>query len=88
MRNKEIIVSKIEALGYELGCYNDGVERISKKELAKVLEALEQEHTDIIISIRKKQYVVEVATVDNEKDLNIRTLDDYVSEFGDGILEE
>lgn len=86
--NKDIIENKVKKLGYEIGCYNEDIDKISSKELKNVLDALEQEHTDIRIKVRKKEFVVEIATVDNEKDLNMKTLEEYISLYGDEILED
>lgn len=86
--NKDIIEDKVKKLGYKIGCYDDNIDKISKKELKKILDALEEEYTDIRIKVRKKEFVVEIATVDNEKDFNMKTLEEYIYLYGDEILED
>lgn len=89
MSNRELIAKKITTLDNEckIGCYNKLMENLSQKELNKVLEGLEfYDHTDIRVNIRNKEYVVEIATVDKEKDFNLLTLQAYINRYGDEIL--
>jgi hypothetical protein len=83
MSNKELIQNKIKSFNYVLGCYNPHIDKLSKKELNKVLESIECEHTDIHITLNRKKYVVEVKTVDNEKDLDILSYDEYIDRYGE-----
>ena len=42
--NKDIIEDKVKKLGYKIGCYDDNIDKISKKELKNVLDALEDQN--------------------------------------------
>ncbi|NLL69711.1 MAG: hypothetical protein GX238_01115 [Epulopiscium sp.] len=83
MDNKKLIENKVKSLGYLIGCYNSEMEKVSKEELEKVLEALDfADHTDVSIFINKKEYIVEIATVDDEIDFNIMSKQEYASTYG------
>lgn len=88
LTNKEIIEKKVKELDYKLGCYNNMIDKLSKKELKKVIEDLDQERTDVKVKINRKPYVVEITTMDNDKDLSILSVEEYVDRYGDEILEE
>lgn len=49
MSNRDKIEQAVTALGYEIGCYNKLMDKLSKVALKKVLAELEQEYTDIYI---------------------------------------
>jgi len=85
MKNKELIEMKLKTLerGLILGCYNQKIEELSKTELVKVLDNLSEEWTDVDVTIGKKEYIVEIATVDNERDFDILTKAEYISRYGD-----
>lgn len=77
------IENRIKQLGYELGCYSKQLDKIlTKKALNQVLSRLEEEYTDVFIRIRRKLYIVSIATVDNEKDISIYSDTEYFSRFG------
>lgn len=77
------IENKIKELGYELGCYSKDLDKIlTKKALDRVLSALDEDYTDLYLRIRRKLYIVSIATVDNEKDVNLYTASAYFSRFG------
>ena len=95
LRNKSKIIDSIKKLSeragcsYTLGCYNEDIEKVSLKELPRIIDALDYDASDVIVSIRRKIYVVEIFTLDNEIDLSIQDLDSYISQYGDnGILEK
>lgn len=79
MINKQKISEHIEGLGwgYTLGCYNEKIDQLKPASLKKVLEAVEEECTDIKVTLNGMPHIVEVATVDSERDLNIMTLKEY-----------
>lgn len=80
---KKEIINKIEDLGYKLGSYDECISSIiTKKALKTILENLEQEYTDLFITIRKKLYVISISTVDNEKDILIYRDIEYFRQFG------
>lgn len=82
MTNKELLECELKRLGLELGCYNDKINRINKSEVKKILNNIEEEHTDIKIKFMKKDYVIEIKTVDKEKDLDMLSLEEYNSLYG------
>lgn len=82
MSNRDKIEQAVTALGYEIGCYNKLMDKLSKVALKKVLAELEQEYTDIYINIDRKLHIVEIATVDNEKDFTVRSAIEYFSNYG------
>lgn len=84
MTNKEILQKKINNLegNFTLGCYNKDIEKLSKIELMKVINNIDQEYTDVDIRIKRKDYVIEITTVDHEKDFNILTREEYIKRYG------
>lgn len=77
------IENKINELGYEVGCYDKELDKVlTKKALGRVLNALDEEYTDLYLRIRRKLYIVSISTVDNEKDVNLYTASQYFSRFG------
>lgn len=83
MANRDKIESKINKLGYKIGVYHDRIDRLSSKELKKVLDAVEEDYTDVDVKVRGKDFVVEVATVDSEKDIMILSKPEYIRRYGD-----
>ena len=68
----------IQDLGFTLGSYNDILNDASTRTVNKIVkEYLWQEYTDVKITIKGEKYMLEICTVDNEKDLNILTLEEY-----------
>lgn len=84
MKNiKETITKKVEELGCVLGCYDVNLDKVlTVSALNKVLENLDQEYTDVFLTIRNKLYIVEIATVDNEKDLKLFDGISYFNQYG------
>ena len=64
------------------------IEKISKKELKKVIDFICGDSTDVDIYIRKKLYIVEISMCDNEIDFNLLTQEEYISRYGDERWEE
>ncbi|WP_333728362.1 hypothetical protein [Bacillus paranthracis] len=83
-QNRELIEKKIETMdGYfQLSCYDSLIENLSIEELNKVLESLEEECTDVAVVMDNKTYVVEIKTVDDEKDLHVLSADEYKCRYG------
>lgn len=80
---KEEIVKKINELGFKVGTYDKDIsEIITKKALKTILENLQEEYTDVYITIRKKLYIVSISTVDSEKDILIYKDIEYFRQFG------
>lgn len=80
--NRDLVVKRVEELGFTLGCYTSNIDKVSKKELNKVIKALDEDYTDINIQIRGKKYVVEICTVDREKDLILLSQEEYIDRYG------
>lgn len=80
--NKDLVIKKIEELGFTLGCYTSTIDKVSKKELNKVIKALCEDYTDVSIQIRGKKYVLEICTVDGEKDLILLSQEEYINRYG------
>lgn len=89
LRNKLKIQRALEKYNYRIGCYDEDIEKVSLKELTRIIDVLDYDATDVIVSIRRKKYVVEIFTVDKEVDLSIQTLDNYINQYGNnGIMEK
>lgn len=84
--NKQTIQECLQGK-YAIGCYDNDIEMLSKKELKKVLDNIFEEATDIIVKVRNKVYVVELTTVDEEKDFNLLTKAEYISRYGSEKFE-
>lgn len=87
-RNKNKIEKALEKFNYKIGCYDKNIEKISLKELPRVIDALDYDASDVIVSIRGAIYIVEIFTVDNEVDLSIISFDNYLSQYGNNGIEE
>ena len=83
MTNKETLKQELAKLGYEMGCYNKDLEQLTKANLKKVIAELNEESTDIELINKKVMYIVTIDTVDNEKDITIKSVSAYENQFGD-----
>lgn len=81
MQNQEVIKSKLIELGYKVGCMNN-LDMIPKSKLNTVIESLDYEYTDLFLTNRSKLLVVEISTVDNEKDITVMDATEYFSQYG------
>ena len=52
------------------------------------LAVVDEEHTDVKVSINRKPYVVEIATVDNEKDFSVLSKAEYINRYGSEFFED
>ena len=86
--NRKIIEQKLNEMNFEIGCYDATIDKISKVELQKIIDSLHHEWTDVDIKIRGREYVIEICTVDNEKDLNVITKEEYILRYGDERYNE
>ena len=92
--NKELIVERIENLvketgvKFSLGCWDKNIEKVSKKELKKVVNSIYGDSTDVDIYIRKKLYVLQISVVDYEIDFNLLTKEEYISCYGSERWED
>ena len=78
MKKRDYIESKIAPL--TLGCYDTCIEKLSTKQIDRVLDELD--YGDIVVYLNRKKHVVEKAVVDNELDLNLITAWGYESKYG------
>lgn len=83
MRNKKIILKKVKELGFELGCWDNDMEKLSLKELKKVTDNATEDYTDVHVQVRGKHYIVEICTVDGEKDFQILSRAEYEDRYGE-----
>ena len=82
--NKSIIADAIKKEGFVVGCYDSRIEQLKKSQLKRIIEqALVLEWTDVIIIVNGVKCVVEISTVDNEKDFNLMTYKEYKNTYGD-----
>ena len=90
MTNREKLLKAMQKINdsWEIGTYYDLMEQLSRVQLKKVIDELNSEYTDIDVSINRKPYVVELETIDNEKDFIVITKAEYISRYGDERYED
>ena len=82
--NEKRIAEAIAKDGFVIGCYDKKIEELKYMALKKVIdEALMNEHTDVNVKIKGKAHIVEVSTIDNEKDFTVYTMEEYAEKYGD-----
>lgn len=87
--NKDIISKYIAKENYVIGCWDKKMEKLSPQAIKKVLYwALEDDYMDIEVFINRKPYVVEMATVDNEKDFKLTSKRNYIAQYDNEFYEE
>ena len=82
MNRVDMIRTEISKKGFKVGCINRNLDKLTKVAYDKVVQAREEEHADVFVTIRNKLYVVEIATVDDEKDVNIMSGAEYFATYG------
>ncbi len=82
------VTEHAKELGLTLAIYDEGIEKISYKQLNEVLDQLRFGTGDVKVSIRRKQYVVEVAIDNQELDLYLLSREDYESKYGYDLYED
>jgi hypothetical protein len=80
MENKVAIKEKLISVGLTLGCYDTKIEKLSKKDMKKLIDNIEFGSTDVGVSNNK--LIVEVIYVDNEVDLSVATAAEYAKTYG------
>ena len=88
MTNKKRFKLAIEELGCTQGCYDKDLEKLPYTEVVKVMDELDQEYTDVKVHIGKDLYIVEIATVDGQKDLNLLSALEYSTRYGRNVTDE
>ena len=86
--NKQRLLEKLDKVGCVLGCWDNKIELLTDYSLRKVLAVVDEEHTDVKVSINRKPYVVEIATVDNEKDFSVLSKAEYINRYGSEFFED
>lgn len=56
--------------------------KLTNRELKEVIKYLDEESNDVFLMIRNKLYVVEITTVDNEKDIKLYDGLSYFRQYG------
>lgn len=74
-------ISKLEG-GYKLGIYHNEVEKLSKEDLDEVIFYVGEGWKDVDVTIDNVPHVVEIATVDSEIDIMVKTKEEYSSLYG------
>lgn len=83
MTNKQYLQTELAKHGWELGCYTNQAEKLTKRTLNRIVEAwLMNEATEIKVSIKGKKYIAMLDTVDNEKDITMLSESSYRLQFG------
>jgi hypothetical protein len=80
--NKDKIIKRIEKEGYKLGTWDNTLNKLNTTNLKKVLDNIKYQ-SDTKININRKSYIVEMDEVDGEIDLNVLTLREYESRYGE-----
>ena len=61
---------------------------LTKKVADSIVENIDEEYHDFPTMIRNYMVVVEIATVDNEKDIHIYSMKEYFDKYGTSHLED
>lgn len=86
---KEQIEQEIKVDGYTIGCYDDEMESLSKKNVSTIINrALNSEYEDILITHNRKKFIVELATVGSEKDFKLISKAEYQAQYGRNPYDE
>ena len=80
--NKDKIIKRIEKEGYKLGTWDNTLNKLNTTNLKKVLDNIKYQ-SDTKININRKPYIVEMDEVDGDIDLNVLTLSEYESRYGE-----
>lgn len=81
--NEKRIAEAIAKDGFVIGCYDKKIEELKYMALMKVIDnALMMDYTDVEIKIKGKAHIVEISTVDNEKDFTVYTPEEYTEKYG------
>ena len=79
--NREIMSVFAKKNGCILGIYHNKLDLLSKNQMTRIEDYIGEEYTDVKFKINGVMHVVEIATVDNEKDVMIMTLKDYKDKY-------
>lgn len=82
------IQERANSLGLTVATYDERIENVSYNQLDEILDQLEFGSGDIKVSIRRKQFIIEVVIDDNEVDLHLLSRDEYENKYGRDLYEE
>jgi hypothetical protein len=82
MINKDKVKKVSTGLGLTIGCWDNLMDFLPKKELDKVLKNIEWQ-TDTDVSIKRKSYVVEIDICENAVDFSVLTKEEFIARYGD-----
>lgn len=82
------ITQQAKELGLTIGLYDESIENMSLKQLDEVLDQLRFGTGDVKVSIKRRQYVVEVVIDNSELDLYLLTRDEYESKYGYDLYDQ
>ena len=80
--NKEIIIARLAELECTLGCWDEKINKLTKTQLAKIIDNLDY-RTDTEVSLDRKKYVAEIDWVDDEIDITLLPKAEYIDRYGD-----
>lgn len=83
--NRAILDTEAKLVGLQLECYDKDMDKLSKAELSKVIEALDYgSSTDVDVYVKGKLHVVEVVVMeDNTVDFSMLSQAEYIDRYGD-----
>ena len=86
---KKIIINKFLK---EQGCQrkediDDLVMDMSDLGFKFLLYKLDEDYTDLLVTIKRKKYVIEISSIDDEKDIYFIPYSDYLHEYGNDSIE-
>lgn len=89
LTNREYITHKLSKDNYIIGCYDDRMDTLAKVTINRILESASYyDYTDVLVTSKGKKYIVEITTVDNERDFIIITPKEYENKYGRKYGEE
>lgn len=71
-----------------LSGYPDEFDQLSEKEFSKLMSYVGPDYTDVDVSLKRKNYVVEITCVDNEVGFSWLTRDEYINRYGNERYEK
>lgn len=80
--NVKALKKAIDGLGYKVGIVDKDLNKLDRKAFKEILSSLEEDYTDVFITMNNELYVVEIATVDNEKDVMYYEGYQYFKKYG------
>ena len=66
MKKIEMIKTEILKRGFEVGCINRDLESLTKVALDKVKQNLDEEYTDVFVTIRGKLWEIDIIVITDE----------------------